>query len=238
MRAKVELGTDQGGGGSAISGTASLRAPTADTNSISLHIALPLSGSQTRIEYLAVHEFGHTIGFDHEQERSDNDAPPDPTCNPSGGISSGFHTFFDRNSIMHYCGIHGNNSGQLSDQDKLGIEILYPFTLSRNGRTLAYAFQTTSQLVTREDDFYVLDWTLRGAPPSTFGSGITWRVDGLTATFGVDFPMHMVNNYGFGPHELSGSFVGAFGQTQHVTSKIVLASNATHTAIVVAALGL
>lgn len=126
VRAYINMGTDQGGGGSAAMGAGSLRPPHWDPENRSLHIALPQSGSVGRIQYLGVHEFGHILGFMHEQDRGDNTDPAHGTCNPTGFFSASYSTWYDPDSIMHYCNPGNNSNGQISIGDRIGAGLLYP----------------------------------------------------------------------------------------------------------------
>ncbi|MCE9671576.1 FG-GAP-like repeat-containing protein [Myxococcus stipitatus] len=80
-----------------------------------------------RFDYLTVHEFGHTLGFHHEQDRDDDPLRlPDGTACQSGAPASGpKYTVLDRDSIMNYCNYTNNSSGRLSRLDILGAQSVY-----------------------------------------------------------------------------------------------------------------
>lgn len=121
------IATGAGADASADVGMEALRAPGSGG---SARFFLPATPSTSRLEYLAVHEFGHILGFSHEQDSPDNwnSSTNQPiNCHQTGAPSrDGVQvSAYDQNSIMNYCGSHGNNSGTLSDGDKKAIQQVY-----------------------------------------------------------------------------------------------------------------
>ena len=80
------------------------------------------------IRSIAVHEFGHALGFAHEHNRWDRpgectEKPQGPS--PQGPASEIFLTPYDKKSVMNYCNPVYNNNGALSDYDVEAVRTAY-----------------------------------------------------------------------------------------------------------------
>lgn len=121
VRVQLTNATDMGGGGSATEGMAALHDAAQGR---SVHIAIPnpaFSNYLGRLQYLASHEFGHTLGFHHEQHRGDAPAP----CNANIELGTTY-TRYDPSSLMQSnCNVLGNVSENLSAFDKVGVASVY-----------------------------------------------------------------------------------------------------------------
>jgi len=84
------------------------------------------SGFATHREYcirtIATHEFGHALGIAHEHNRSDR---LNCTLAHAGTDPDYYVTPYDANSVMNYCNPNWSGHGQLSDLDRIGINVLY-----------------------------------------------------------------------------------------------------------------
>lgn len=75
------------------------------------------------IRKLAVHEFGHALGFSHEHNRPDT--PSSCTEEPQGQNGDLMIGAWDLASVMNYCNPKWNGDGQLSTTDIQGVQSVY-----------------------------------------------------------------------------------------------------------------
>jgi len=87
----------------------------------------PRCGEANRREFciktIAVHEFGHALGFGHEQNRAD--APDWCQAEKQGTSGDVYITPYDLYSVMNYCNPKWSGNGELSEQDVKGLRAWY-----------------------------------------------------------------------------------------------------------------
>lgn len=72
---------------------------------------------------IAVHEFGHALGFAHEQNRPDT--PASCTDAPQGTSGNVLFTSWDLASVMNYCNPSWSGNGTLSPIDIMAVQTYY-----------------------------------------------------------------------------------------------------------------
>jgi hypothetical protein len=75
------------------------------------------------VKVIAVHEFGHALGFSHEQNRFD--APGECALQAQGPNPDRLLTPYDPISVMNYCNEKYSNDGELSTLDVAAVQFLY-----------------------------------------------------------------------------------------------------------------
>jgi hypothetical protein len=75
------------------------------------------------VKSTAIHEFGHVLGYAHEQNRSDR--PSSCTDAPSGADGTVAPGLWDLFSVINYCNPVRNGAGRLSPRDIIGHKSRY-----------------------------------------------------------------------------------------------------------------
>ena len=148
IRLRPQDDSNAGAGGSAELGMDALSSAVDNDPGMNLSINPDGTAEKGRVEYIGVHEFGHVLGFIHEQDTPGNVEGP-AYCKSSGNeANSSSLTAYDRDSVMNYCNRDGNAKGNLTDIDVAGVQAVYgvrvPNISSRNSCVSALFKPTAS----------------------------------------------------------------------------------------------
>lgn len=128
------------------------------------------------VRTIAVHEFGHALGFDHEQNRPDS---PSWCAKDTQGAGDRVIGPWDLDSVMNYCNPEWSGNGELSTTDIQGVQAVYGTAPSGGEFDQNGGYKITARHSGRALD--VIDWrTDNGAPIIQFdyhgGANQTWHM--------------------------------------------------------------
>lgn len=172
---------------------------------------------QARNNYL--HESGHGLGFQHEQNRDDAVCSPDTAF----GIKI---TGYDRDSVMHYV-LHcpdgsktpGNwGSGGLTREDQLAMEVTYPLWLKPmiHGDLVGVAGSGISARPT----WHMQGIRFSGLPGQAVLKNVSWQVNGLAFSTRIQPSAQEWQTLGYGRHRLRLQFDSIWGD--HYDGAVVI----------------
>ena len=87
------------------------------------------------IRITTVHEFGHALGFAHEQNRADTPSWCDMPQGAEGTMPIGG---WDLDSVMNYCNPRWSGDGHLSEMDIAGAQMIYGAKIIEKDRKKFY----------------------------------------------------------------------------------------------------
>lgn len=180
---KLSLQPDYGGSTHG-SGTQTIY-PNGSTESVWINIS-DFTTNDNWLRYLGTHEFGHVLGFMHEQDRTENFAPNDQDLACTQGTSTVDVSLssYDHDSIMNYCSPRTTTTGAPSAGDVAGAAYSYGARWQSAGIVggSAQSRDLTTMVATNSDVFGVeaqngniyrlqgSTWTQVGGPGRAFAT--------------------------------------------------------------------
>jgi len=117
------------------------------------------------VKVIAVHEFGHALGFAHEQNRPD--APRECQKERQGGDGDVYLSEYDPDSVMNYCNPEWSGGGTLSRKDIEGLQKWYSMPNGKPSKPTSYGNteglypQASTRQLTHNDLISMSEWQLK-----------------------------------------------------------------------------